>query len=259
MTVTAELSIEMGELLCQALDKAVEAHPDPGPVFEEVSWTARQADALVAVARDYLSGGSSKSGVSTAESYRVVVHVDEAALRGEGGHSDLAVDTVKRLSCEGSVVEIVDDEHGEPLRVGRQQRTVPTALKRALWSRDRGCSFPGCTHTRFVDAHHVRHWANGGDTSLENTMLLCSSHHRLVHEGGYDICKDHLGRWYFRRLDGRAIPAHGYQPDDVIDDGIDDHRQLYVTDDSAESLHGSAVTAGVLSVQEPAFAQYVVN
>jgi len=114
----------------------------------------------------------------------------------------------------------VEDEKGEPLSVGRKQRTVPTALKRALWSRDRGCSLPGCTHTRFVDAHHIEHWADGGETSLANVTLLCSSHHRLVHEGGYTIRKDHQGRWYFQRPDGRSIPVHGYNPEELAADDI---------------------------------------
>jgi hypothetical protein len=113
---------------------------------------------------------------------------------------------------------MTDGEDGEPLNVGRQQRTVTTAIKRALWARDGGCSFPGCTHTRFVDAHHVKHWSQGGETSVANTMLLCSAHHRLVHEGGYTIRKDARDRWYFRRPDGRAIPARGYQPEDMIDE-----------------------------------------
>ncbi len=71
--------------------------------------------------------------------------------------------------------------------MGRKQRTVTTALKRALWSRDRGCSFPGCHNTRYVDAHHIEHWANGGDTSLDNLTLLCTHHHTLLHEGGFTI------------------------------------------------------------------------
>ena len=68
-----------------------------------------------------------------------------------------------------------------------QAAHVSTPLKRALWSRDRGCTFPGCHNTRFVDAHHVHHWADGGDTSLENLTLLCTHHHRLLHEGGFTI------------------------------------------------------------------------
>jgi hypothetical protein len=125
------------------------------------------------------------------------------------------------VTRDGSVVTIVDGTDGEPLSVGRKQRTVSTAIRRALWARDGGCSFPGCAHTRFIAAHHVRHRAQGGEKSLANTMLLCSAHHRLVHEGGYTIHRDEHEHWYFRRPDGRAIPAHGYRPEDMTDDDVD--------------------------------------
>jgi len=235
--ITVELPVETGELVCRALDKAVETEAHDGPEFAASSWSAQQADALVALAKGYLGGGSRgeregqregectravRGRASTAEVYQVVVHVDGTALQGGEGRSDLALESVKRLTCDGSIVSMVDGADGEPLNVGRKQRTVPTALRRALWARDGGCSFPGCTHTRYVDAHHVRHWADGGETSLSNTLLLCSAHHRLVHEGGYRIRKDCAGRWYFRRPDGRAIPAHGYRPDDMCDDGVDE-------------------------------------
>jgi hypothetical protein len=147
-----------------------------------------------------------------------MIHVDQTALTEGRGRSDLPVETVRRLSCDGSVVPILDGAEGEPLSVGRKQRTVSTAIKRALRARDGGCSFPGCANTLFVDAHHVRHWSQGGETSLENIMLLCSAHHRLVHEGCYTIQRDAHDRWYFRRPDGRAIPAQGYQPDDMTDE-----------------------------------------
>lgn len=220
MTLTVELPLESGELVCQALDKAVEADACPGPDREPESWSAQQADALVCVAKGYLCGGADGRS-STADTYQVVVHVDGGALRGEEGRSDLPVESVRRLTCDGGVVKMVNGLDGEPLSVGRGRRTVPAALKRALWSRDGGCAFPGCTNQRFVDAHHVRHWADGGETSIDNLVLLCSRHHRMVHEGGYAIRKDYRGRWYFRRPDGRAIPAHGYQPDDMIDDIVD--------------------------------------
>ena len=106
-----------------------------------------------------------------------------------------------------------------------------------------GVLFSGCTHTRFVDAHHIRHWADGGETSLANTMLLCSGHHRLVHEGGYAIRKDHLGQWYFRRPDGRAIPSRGYQPDDMIDEGSQDGPITIMGGASAEAPERWSVTA----------------
>jgi hypothetical protein len=92
---------------------------------------------------------------------------------------------------------------------------VSTPLKRAVWSRDRGCTFPGCHRTHFVDARHIRHWANGGETRVENLTLLCTYHHRLLHEGGFTVSRDSTGSICFRRADGRAIPRFGYQSDDV--------------------------------------------
>ncbi len=249
LTLSVELPIETGELVCQALDKAVEAGGQQGPEFEAESWSAQQADALVAMARVYLNGSAEgTASTSTADAYQVVIHVDDAALHGGEGRSDLAVESVKRLSCDGSVVPMVDGANGEPLNVGRKQRTVPAAVKRALWARDAGCSFPGCTHTRFVDAHHIRHWADGGETSLANTMLLCGGHHRLVHEGGYAIRKDHQGRWYFMRPDGRAIPRYGYQPDDMVDEGLD----MGTGGASAEALEDWSVPPGPTGVREAA-------
>jgi len=70
------------------------------------------------------------------------------------------------------------DSGGNVLDVGRRTRTIPPAIRRALEHRDRGCRFPGC-HNRYADAHHLRHWADGGRMSLENLVLLCRRHHRL--------------------------------------------------------------------------------
>jgi hypothetical protein len=98
----------------------------------------------------------------------------------------VAVETARRLSCDGSLVELAERE-GRILSVGRKRRTIPPALRRALAARDRGCRFPGCDSTRFVDGHHIHHWAQGGDTSLGNLLCLCRRHHRLVHERGYTI------------------------------------------------------------------------
>ena len=79
----------------------------------------------------------------------------------------------------------------------------------------------GCAHTRYIQAHHVRHWVDGGEADLDSLVSLCPRHHRLFHEGGYTIGTDAEGRWYFRRPDGRAIPALGYRTEDMIDDDID--------------------------------------
>ena len=226
VTITVELPMEEGELVARALDKCIEDEAGNGPEFGDTSYQMQQADALVTLAKRYLGGGTN-GRTSSADLYQVMIHVDDRALTAGEGRSDLPVETIRRLSCDGSIVEITDGPDGGPLNVGRKRRTTPPAIKRALWARDGGCAFPGCMHRRFVDAHHARHWSLGGETSLENTMLLCSAHHRLVHEGGYTVRKDEQQRWYFRRPDGRAIPAHGYHPTDMIDDDANPSAEVY--------------------------------
>jgi len=134
---------------------------------------------------------------------------------------ELPVESVRRIGCDSDRVFLVEDEHGEPLSIGRKSRVVPAAIRRALWARDRGCRFPGCGRKRFVDAHHIEHWSNGGETGLDNLMLLCGEHHRLVHEGGFTIEKDYRDAWFFRRPDGRAVPACGYRVADRTDNHVD--------------------------------------
>ena len=112
-------------------------------------------------------------------SLRVVRNVERGTMTI---NIELPIESVKRLCCDGHAVILGEDENGEPLNIGRKTRTVPTAIKRALMARDKSCAFPGCHHTRFVDAHHIQHWSAGGETSLDNLMLLCSQHHKLVHE-----------------------------------------------------------------------------
>ena len=217
MTITVELPIETGELIDKALDKARDDTNSHSPEFADESWPAQQADAFVEIANAYLSG-SSDTIAGSSDNYQVTVHVDRDTLVDGKGRSGLPIESVKRLCCDGDTVVIVEDEQGEPLNVGRKTRTVPTAIKRALWARDKGCAFPGCHHKRFVDAHHIQHWSAGGETSLENLMLLCSKHHRLVHEGGFRIDKDYQDRWCFKRPDGIAVPRCGYHADDMIDE-----------------------------------------
>jgi hypothetical protein len=98
------------------------------------------------------------------------------------------------------------ERDGKAMRIGRKTRSIPSALRRALNSRDRGCRFPGCGSRRFVDAHHIEHWAHGGPTDLDNLVQLCATHHRLLHEGGYRIRRLRGGALSFHRPDGRRIP-----------------------------------------------------
>jgi len=131
---------------------------------------------------------------SRAGRYQVVLHVEAETLKAEGepGRSELedgtrvSAETSGRLSCDASLVRVRHAPDGSILDVGRRTRTIPPALRRALEVRDQGCRFPGCG-LRFAEGHHVKHWADGGETSLGNTLLLCRHHHRLVHEGGWTV------------------------------------------------------------------------
>jgi hypothetical protein len=228
---TVELPIEEGELIARAIDCAVAAGEvatgvEPDAIAEpskRVAWRAQQADALVAVAKAYLDGGGAPDDKSsTADRYQVALHVDEKPLSGGVGCADRPIDTIKRLTCDGSLVMVVDAADGTPLDVGRKQRTVSTPLKRALHARDRGCTFPGCHRRHYLDAHHLQHWANGGETTRENLTLLCTYHHRLLHEGGFRVEREADGALTFTRADGRVIPRCGYRVEDFTDDDVGD-------------------------------------
>jgi hypothetical protein len=133
----------------------------------------------------------------------------------------LPIESVRRIACDAETVTIVEDENEQPLSVGRRTRTIPPRISQALWARDKGCTFPGCHRRRFVDGHHVKHWAAGGETSLDNLLLLCTRHHRAVHEGGFTIRKDFQDHWRFFRPDGIAVPACGYIAHDAQAENVD--------------------------------------
>jgi hypothetical protein len=243
VTFTVELLVETAQLVEKALDRAMDGAASPDPEFAEESWAAQRADALVAMAKEYLNGNGGAS-TGTSDNYQVVVHVDHATLTQGKGRSGLPIESVRRIACDSDRVVLVEDEEGEPLSIGRKSRMVSAAIKRALWARDKGCRFPGCGRTRFVDAHHIVHWSAGGETSLANLMLLCGQHHRLVHEGGFRIEKDYRDRWFFKRPDGRAVPFCGYRAEDMTDDDVDIVTGEYLRlDTSAEGFSNSHPSA----------------
>ena len=161
-------------------------------------------------------GPASRTG---GDRHQVVVHVDADAIAGRpdaAGRCELAdgeplaAETARRLACDAGIVPLLH-RNGRALDVGRKTRSIPPALRRALSARDRGCRFPGCDRAR-VDAHHIEHWARGGETNLENLVHLCRHHHGLVHEGGFAVGRTSGGELLFRRPDGRAIASCPAQP-----------------------------------------------
>ena len=201
---------------------AVETGAGPGSATDAVqidgreSTGARRADALQLLAEHFLACESTQCP-SSSDRYQVVVHIDQRLLRQDRAQvSDaarceiedgpaLAVDTARRLACDSALVGLVEDADGEPLNVGRKTRAIPPAMKRALKARDRGCRFPGCDHTRFTEGHHVRHWADGGETRLSNLVTLCRFHHRLLHEGGFGLEVADDGGFVFSDPDGQRL------------------------------------------------------
>ena len=171
----------------------------------------RRADALCLLAESALASDLDRS--SAGERYQVVVHVDEEVLADEteAGQSVLedgvrvSAGTSQRIACDVSTVVMRHGPDGGVLDVGRKTRTVPPAIRRALTARDPRCRFPGC-NCRHCDAHHVRHWAAGGETRLDNLLLLCRRHHRAVHEEGFTVELLDNGDARFFRPDGQPLP-----------------------------------------------------
>jgi hypothetical protein len=236
MLIQARLPAEVGELVIKAIERAAELveadqQVEPGePDFSFDSVARRRAEGLRLLAEQFLASAgqsseepsekpsekpSRKPSGQSANPYQVVVHIDQRLLNGNVNANDgqceledgaaLAVETARRLACDSSLVGIVEDASGHPLTVGRKTRAIPQAIRRALKARDGGCRFPGCTHTRFTEGHHVEHWANGGETSLSNLVTLCHFHHHLVHEGGYRVRATGTGDFAFARPDGTAL------------------------------------------------------
>jgi hypothetical protein len=230
LALHGRLAPEDGALLLRALEAMRDGRWSEGRGSAEPppARQASNAEALVALAEAALAHrGESRPG---GERYQVVVHADEDALcrDGEGGcqledGSALAPETARRLACDASVV-----------RNGRKTRTIPPALRRALQARDRGCRFPGCENRRFLDAHHVHHWARGGPTTLANLVLLCRRHHRLVHEGGWRLDR----RMRFSDPRGRPFPAVPRLPRGHPDALLERHRDLAIGSGTCEPGSG---------------------
>jgi hypothetical protein len=178
------------------LEKALERAAREAPADRDAPFDARLADALVEICSARLAGDAD------ADRATVVVHVDERVHGGSlPNGARVAFETARRLACDARVQEIVETAGGEPLGIGRASRQVPGWLLRSLRERDGGCRFPGCGRMRWLHAHHVVHWADGGPTDADNLVLLCGYHHRLVHERGWRV---EPGSFEFVRPDGRS-------------------------------------------------------
>jgi len=251
LVVQARLAPEDGVLFLRALESARdslwerEQEANRGSAEPRPGFRPTNADAFVAMADAALSSRDAER--SGGERYQVVVHADAAALSAErdsGSHLDdgpaLASETAQRLACDASVVAV-----GETLSVGRKTRTIPPALRRALRARDRGCRFPGCENHRFVDAHHVQHWARGGETKMDNLVLLCRRHHRFVHEGRYSVETLGGGEVRFRNPWGAPIPNVSRPPPGDADRLLEMNCSLEIDGLTCASGEGGSMDLGL--------------
>ena len=184
-----------------------EVTPGEPDVSAETPWPTR-ADGAVKVAEAFLAGHPVTG--TGGERFQVVVHLDQEVLGPDGAlvgtledGSRVSAETLRRVACDCSLVAV--GRSGEELNVGRRTRSIPPAIRRALKLRDGGCAFPGCTHSAFLHGHHIEHWLQGGETSLENLVLLCTFHHHLVHEGGWTVTAGSNGTFSFHAPLGEVL------------------------------------------------------
>jgi hypothetical protein len=223
LVLRARLTSDQGATLIAAIEALVppgspNAHPvpaspedlqerareqEPGPAADRVA--ARRADALLAL----VTGAAVEDGpVFERGNAQVIVHFDAStgAARLEGG-PEVSRSTAERLSCDARVQALLNDRESNRMYLGRNRRLATPAQIAALTGRDGdGCRFPGCTHTRYLHAHHVVSWLSGGRTDVDNLILVCSFHHRLIHDHGYRI-RRLSGQWEFLRPNGSSVPA----------------------------------------------------
>jgi hypothetical protein len=195
-----------GEKLQTALEAHVQADRPQG---DERTRARRQGDALVQLADNALASGSVPVLRSVKPHVAVRIDLDDLAS-GEGTATTgfgavISAARARWLACDGRISRVVFGPDGVPLDVGREARLVSGSLRRAVELRDGGCVFTGCdAPAHWSDVHHLVHWIDGGDTSLENSALLCERHHTEVHHG-FRVERQPSGRWRTWRPDGSEI------------------------------------------------------
>jgi len=195
-----------GHAVIAALERI--ANQLPAEPAEDASFEQRCADALVVLAT-----GSSEGSEGSEARAEVILSADLWALAGDDGGCEfeggpvIHPEVARRIACDCRLQAVLRNPSGRAVGIGRRSRNVPEWLLRELRARDHGCCFPGCGTRRFIAAHHIIHWVWGGATELDNLVLVCSFHHKLVHEGGWKVNLPDGLEAVWHRPDGRR-----YQP-----------------------------------------------
>ncbi len=193
MPVFVKVLTELGDRLVADSSEETEEEKqlsiEPEIVTAVTSFPQRRADALVAIAEHYLATGSGDAvNLKASDRCQLIMHVHSGIGTGSldadpGANLDgkwLLPDAARRLACDASLRLVKEDEYGNVLDIGRRSRIISSAMSRALSIRDRGCQFPGCCESRYVDGHHIKHWADGGETKLDNLVTLCRLSYKSI-------------------------------------------------------------------------------
>ena len=209
VVIRGQLDAVGGEKLKAALESIVQADRPKGDLRTRAQ---QQADGLVQLADNQLAAGSLP--VLRTVKPNVVVTIPAADLLDPaigpaaatlGFGSLISAAKARAAACDGDITPVLVDEHGKPMNIGRTKRVVPPHLRKAVELRDEACVFAGCGAPKYwCDVHHVIHWIFGGETSLENSALLCERHHTKVHHG-FRVERDPGGRWRTFRPDDTEI------------------------------------------------------
>jgi hypothetical protein len=189
------LDHEAAAALLAALDPLAAPRPAADGTPDPRTPRQRYADALMTIIGWTLDDGTLLPGARGARPHvHVTAGLDTLKNHPGAPAADLtwggpiSAETLRRIACDADLTVLLLDQHGVPLHVGREHRTVTPGIWAALVARDRGCSFPSCTRPPgWCQAHHARHWSDGGETALTNLVLLCGHHHRTVHHDGWHV------------------------------------------------------------------------
>ena len=206
MGLEAQLPAAQGAIVVKAIERMAERIPTMPGEEEPVFAPARRADALVGICSGRIAADHDPDRAT------VIVHAQAGTVVSDGGSEMggsevergpvIHPETVRRLLCNARVQTVIEDQTRNPIGLGRTTREPSPWMIRQIRYRDRECRFPGCGSRRFADSHHIRWWRDGGRTDPENLLLICSFHHRLVHELGWRVKRRPDGdvRWF--RPDG---------------------------------------------------------
>ncbi len=169
-----------------AIATVIDAKSTPRTADDDRTAAQRQAEALADVCGYVLDHGDVPECGGHRPHLNVLIRLEDLENRARAAVLDfgggMSPESLRMLACDAAVIPIVLDGKGQPLDVGRITRTTPDGLRRAVAARDRGCAHPGCNQPpSWCEIHHIHAWEHGGATKLDNLVLLCKVHHRMLH------------------------------------------------------------------------------